>query len=146
MIPPGNGRPVAFTALRRVHGGTGPALGKISLAEGPCVREGKARGDRRAIVAEFRVAVLGASSAAAEGGRPRSAHLADLEASSPARGEADQSTSSLSLRARVGPGPSQRTRRKDRVLLIVHDEFRPAIPRSGCSPALPVSASPAGPS
>jgi len=25
---------------------------------------------------------------------------------------------------------------------IVHDEFRPAIPRSGCSPALPVSASP----
>ena len=41
----------------------------------------------------------------------------------------------------VGPGPSQRTRRKDRALLIVHDEFRPAIPRSGCSPAGPVSAS-----
>jgi len=32
-----------------------------------------------------------------------------------------------------------------RALLIVHDEFRPAIPRSGCSPAEPVSASPAGP-
>ena len=28
-------------------------------------------------------------------------------------------------------------------LLIVRDEFRPAIPRSGCSPAVPVSASPA---
>jgi len=28
-------------------------------------------------------------------------------------------------------------------LLIVRDEFRPAIPRSGCSPAAPVSASPA---
>ena len=32
-----------------------------------------------------------------------------------------------------------------RALLIVRDEFRPAIPRSGCSPAEPVSASPAGP-
>src|ERR1051326_7841441 len=38
-----------------------------------------------------------------------------------------------------------RTRRKERALLIVRDEFRPAIPRSGCSPALPVSASPARP-
>src|ERR1035438_1373818 len=43
------------------------------------------------------------------------------------------------------PSPSKRTRRKDRALPIVHDEFRPAIPRSGCSPALPVSASPAWP-
>jgi hypothetical protein len=51
---------------------------QISLAEGPWVREGKARGERRAIFAEFRVAVPGASSAAAAGGRPRSAHLADL--------------------------------------------------------------------
>jgi hypothetical protein len=43
------------------------------------------------------------------------------------------------------PSPSKRTRRKERALLIVRDEFRPAIPRSGCSPALPVSASPARP-
>jgi len=28
---------------------------------------------------------------------------------------------------------------------IVRDEFRPAIPRTGCSPALPASASPARP-
>jgi hypothetical protein len=28
----------------------------------------------------------------------------------------------------VGPGPSQRTRGKERALLIVRDEFRPAIP------------------
>ena len=41
------------------------------------------------------------------------------------------------------PGPSPRARRKVRALLIVRDEFRPAIPRSGCSPAEPVSASPA---
>ena len=42
------------------------------------------------------------------------------------------------------PGPVKRTRREEhRALLIVRDEFRPAIPRSGCSPALPVSASPA---
>jgi hypothetical protein len=41
--------------------------------------------------------------------------------------------------------PSPRTRRKDRALPIVRDEFRPAIPRSGCSPALPVCASPARP-
>jgi hypothetical protein len=42
------------------------------------------------------------------------------------------------------PEPSPRTRREDlRALLIVRDEFRPAIPRSGCSPAWPVSASPA---
>jgi len=33
--------------------------------------------------------------------------------------------------------------RNNRALLIVRDEFRPAIPRSGCSPAEPVSASPA---
>src|SRR5580704_3446306 len=40
--------------------------------------------------------------------------------------------------------PVQRTRREElRALLIVRDEFRPAIPRSGCSPAEPVSASPA---
>jgi hypothetical protein len=34
----------------------------------------------------------------------------------------------------VGPAPSQRTRRKDHALLIVHDKFGPAIPRSGWSP------------
>ena len=43
------------------------------------------------------------------------------------------------------PRPRSRTRREDHALLIVRDEFRPAIPRSGCSPALPVSASPARP-
>jgi hypothetical protein len=44
----------------------------------------------------------------------------------------------------VGPGPSQRNEGgRTHALLIVRDEFRPAIPRSGCSPALPVSASPA---
>ena len=31
----------------------------------------------------------------------------------------------------------------ERAWLIVRDEFRPAIPRSGCSPAGPVSALPA---
>ena len=41
------------------------------------------------------------------------------------------------------PSPGKRTRREDHALLIVRDEFRPAIPRSGCSPAEPVSASPA---
>src|SRR5438270_5881225 len=42
------------------------------------------------------------------------------------------------------PKPSQRTLREElHVLLIVRDEFRPAIPRSGCTPAEPVSASPA---
>src|ERR1700676_2566319 len=40
---------------------------------------------------------------------------------------------------------AKETRREDHALLIVRDEFRPAIPRSGCSPALPVSASPARP-
>src|SRR5438067_9081897 len=39
--------------------------------------------------------------------------------------------------------PGKRTRREDHVLLIVRDEFRPAIPRSGWSPPEPVSASPA---
>ena len=46
---------------------------------------------------------------------------------------------------RSAPSPGKRTRREDHALLIVRDEFRPAIPRSGCSPALPVSASPARP-
>ena len=41
------------------------------------------------------------------------------------------------------PSLSKRTRRKERALPIVHDEFRPAIPRSGWSPPEPVSASPA---
>src|SRR5579884_1553220 len=41
------------------------------------------------------------------------------------------------------PTQNQRTRREDHALLIVHDEFRPAIPRSGWSPPEPVSASPA---
>jgi hypothetical protein len=37
-------------------------------------------------------------------------------------------------------GPAKRTRREVRTHLIVRDEFRPAIPRSGCSTAEPVSA------
>jgi len=41
------------------------------------------------------------------------------------------------------PSPGKRTRREDHALLIVRDEFRPAIPRSGWSPPEPVSASPA---
>jgi hypothetical protein len=44
-----------------------------------------------------------------------------------------------------GPGQAKRTRRKEHALPIARDEFRPAIPRSGCSPASPVSASPARP-
>jgi len=46
-------------------------------------------------------------------------------------------------RFRSGRVPGYRTRRKEHAFPIVRDEFRPAIPRSGCSPALPVSASPA---
>ena len=42
----------------------------------------------------------------------------------------------------VGPLPGYRTSRKEPALPIVRDEFRSAIPRSGCSPAWPVSASP----
>ncbi len=34
----------------------------------------------------------------------------------------------------VGPLPGYRIRRKKHALSIVRDEFRPAIPRSGCSP------------
>src|ERR1051325_697902 len=41
---------------------------------------------------------------------------------------------------RPAPHPGKRTCREDHALLIVRDEFRPAIPRSGCSPAEPVSA------
>jgi hypothetical protein len=41
------------------------------------------------------------------------------------------------------PCPVKDATRELHALLIVRDEFRPAIPRSGCSPALPVSASPA---
>src|SRR5262245_21966158 len=40
----------------------------------------------------------------------------------------------------AGPVPGKRTRREDHALLIVRDEFRPAIPRSGWSPPEPVSA------
>ena len=43
----------------------------------------------------------------------------------------------------VGPLPGYKTSRKEPALPIVRDEFRPAIPRSGCTPALPISASPA---
>jgi hypothetical protein len=43
------------------------------------------------------------------------------------------------------PSPGKRTRREDHALLIVRDEFRPAIPRSGWSPPEPVSASPTRP-
>lgn len=41
-------------------------------------------------------------------------------------------------------GPSQRTRRKERALLIVHDEFPVGYSLAGCSPAEPASASPTG--
>jgi hypothetical protein len=44
---------------------------------------------------------------------------------------------------RSAPSPGKRTRREDHALLIVRDEFRPAIPRSGWSPPEPVSVSPA---
>ena len=42
------------------------------------------------------------------------------------------------------PGPSQRTRRKERARLIVHDEFPVGYSLAGCSPAEPASASPTG--
>jgi hypothetical protein len=42
-----------------------PRGSQISLAEGRLAREGEARGERQAVVAEFRIAVPGASSAAA---------------------------------------------------------------------------------
>ena len=44
------------------------------------------------------------------------------------------------------PGPSQRTRRKERALLIVRDEFPVGYSLAGCSPAEPASASPTAPS
>ena len=40
------------------------------------------------------------------------------------------------------PGPSRRTRRKGRALLIVRDEFPVGYSLAGCSPAEPASASP----
>jgi hypothetical protein len=40
------------------------------------------------------------------------------------------------------PGPSQRTRPKDRAPLIVRDEFPVGYSSAGCSPAEPASASP----
>jgi len=63
--------------------GTTPVW-RISLAEGPWAKEGEARGEWRAIVAAVprRCARRFFSRC-----RPRSAHLADLEASSPAGGE-----------------------------------------------------------
>jgi|SRR5271157_1842749 len=42
------------------------------------------------------------------------------------------------------PGPRQRTRRKERALLIVRDEFPVGYSLAGCSPAEPASASPTG--
>jgi hypothetical protein len=42
------------------------------------------------------------------------------------------------------PEPSQRTRRKERVLPIVRDEFPAGYSLAGCSPAEPASASPTG--
>ncbi len=46
----------------------------------------------------------------------------------------------------VGPAPRQKNAPGgSRSFSSSADEFRPAIPRSGCSPALPVSASPARP-
>ena len=44
------------------------------------------------------------------------------------------------------PGPSLRTRRKERALLIVRDEFPVGYSLAGCSPAEPASASPTAPS
>ena len=44
------------------------------------------------------------------------------------------------------PEPSQRTRRKKRAPLIVHDEFPVGYSSAGCSPAEPASASPTAPS
>ena len=44
------------------------------------------------------------------------------------------------------PGPRQRTRRKERALLIVRDEFPVGYSLAGCSPAEPASASPTAPS
>ena len=41
------------------------------------------------------------------------------------------------------PEPSPRTRRKERALLIVRDEFPAGYSLAGCSPAEPASASPA---
>ena len=41
------------------------------------------------------------------------------------------------------PSPGKRRDGRSAPSLIVRDEFRPAILRSGCSPALPVSVSPA---
>jgi len=64
---------------------------------GRWVHEREALGERGAVAAEFRVAVRFFS--CCRSGQPRSAYPADLEASSLARGEAEQSTSSLSLRA-----------------------------------------------
>ena len=40
------------------------------------------------------------------------------------------------------PEPSQKTRRKERVWLIVRDEFPAGYSLAGCSPAEPASASP----
>lgn len=40
------------------------------------------------------------------------------------------------------PGPSHRTRKKERALLIVRDEFPVGYSLAGCSPAEPASASP----
>ena len=51
----------------------------------------------------------------------------------------------LTASRRSAPSPGKRTRREDHALLIVRDEFRPAIPRSGWSPPEPVSASPTRP-
>jgi hypothetical protein len=41
------------------------------------------------------------------------------------------------IRLPAGLGPGYRTRREEHALSIARDEFRPAIPRSDCSPALP---------
>jgi len=54
-------------------------------------------------------------------------------------------SSGRGCRLPFGPGPSYRARRDEHALPIGRDGFRLAIPRSGCSPALPVSASPAWP-
>ena len=73
----------------------------------------------------------------------------------PRHGEIYRSDMVAKTNANWGPGaasrwsapePSQRTRRKERALLIVRDEFPVGYSLAGCSPAEPASASPTGPS
>ena len=80
----------------------------------PEVSEDKAVGERRAIVAEFRRFARRFSHCRR---RSRSAHLADLEASSPARGQAGQVRSNPSLRVPRDARPV----RVDLGAVLLHD-------------------------